>query len=333
LLWGSCRSFNPDSVQGKGAKIRHCRGVAVKGGKSDEAPLKALGQILLYLAATVLIGALLAPPLFWIAQATAGQLDYPWLKDFVAKTELQRYFDRAILIAAIALLWPLLKALGIKNFGDDLGLVRDGRGWQRLALGFVVALASVGILGAILLFTGVYRMHSHIALGRLAWLPVTAITVALLEEFLFRGALHGAVRKTTVDGFALVSVSALYAMVHFLKSPAHKMAPAVVHWWSGFALLPDTLVQFRDPALLLGGFTTLFTVGLILGFARERTRSLWMPVGLHAGWVLGNQGFMNITGHTQAWPWVGPDVVTGLAPVLILLATWGIVWWMTRGVR
>jgi membrane protease YdiL (CAAX protease family) len=179
----------------------------------------------------------------------------------------------------------------------------------------------------------VYRLHRHIAYGKLAWMPVTALGVAVIEEVLFRGALQGAVRKTTVDGFAMVSVALLYAAVHFLKPPAHRMAPAPIHWWSGLALLPDTLWQFHQPALLLGGFSTLLLVGLILGYARDRTRSLWMPVGLHAGWVLGKLALVEVTLHTVAWPWLGPDFLIGLAPLLMLLLTWGILWWMLKDAR
>jgi membrane protease YdiL (CAAX protease family) len=295
--------------------------------------LKALAQILLYLAATVLIGALLAPALFWLAQSAARHLHSPRLVDFLAKTDFARYFDRAIMLTALALLWPLFKALRIRNFGHDLGLARDRRGWRRLGAGFLVALAPLALLGAVLIFSHVYRLHAHIAFGKLAWLPATALTVALLEEILFRGALQGAVRKTTVEDFALVTVAVLYAAVHFLKPPSHGLDPATIRWWSGLALLPDTLAQFRQPALLLGGFTTLLLVGLILGYAREVTRSLWMPVGLHAGWVLGKMSFMAMTLHSEAWPWVGPDILIGLAPLLALLATWGIVWCMLRGAR
>ena len=310
--------------------------VAVKRGKSGDATLKALGQILLYLAATVLIGALLAPPLFWMAQWAAGHLHSARLTDFLAKTDFARYFDRAIMLTALVLLWPLLRALRIRNFGYDLGLARDRWRWQRLGAGFLVAIVTLGLLGGVLVLTGVYRMYSHFAYGKLAWLPVTAFTVAVLEEILFRGALQGAVRKTTVTDFALVTVAVIYAAAHFLKPPDHGLDPAAIRWWSGLALLPDTLSQFRDPALLLGGFTTLLLVGLILGYARERTRSLWMPIGLHAGWIIAEKGLVAITRHSVAWPWLGPglpNTMVGLAPLLTLLATWGILWWMLRNAR
>jgi len=296
-----------------------------------ETLLKALGQILLYLAATVLIGALLTPPLYWMAHAAAGQVRSAWLDGFLAKTDFERFFHRAVMITALGLLWPLLRALRIKNFGHDLGLARDPRRWWRLGAGFLLALVTLLALGGILIFAGVYRMHSHLDYKKLAWLPLTAIVVSVLEEILFRGALQGVVRKTTAEAYAILSVAVLFAAVHFLNPQG--MEPAQVHWWSGLALLPDTLSRFREPALLLGGFSTLLLVGLILGYARFRTRSLWMPVGLHAGWVLGKMGLMGVSRHSEAWPWVGPDVLTGLAPLLTLLLTWGIVWWMLRTAR
>src|SRR5208282_2208082 len=180
------------------------------------------------------------------------------------------------------------------------------------------------ILGGILIFTGVYRLRSHIPYEKLAWLPVTALVVSVIEEILFRGVLQGVVRKTAVDGFAILSVAALFAAVHFLN-PRGGTVPVEIHWWSGLGLLPGTLWQFRQPALLLGGFTTLLLAALILGYARDRTRSLWMPIGLHAGWVLGKMGLIDATRQSQAWPWVGPNILVGLAPFLTLLAVGGIV--------
>ncbi|MGA3170077.1 MAG: CPBP family intramembrane glutamic endopeptidase [Chthoniobacteraceae bacterium] len=290
--------------------------------------MKALAQIILYLAATVLIGALLAPPLYWFAHAAAGHLHNARLTDFLAKTDFQRFFDRSMTIVALALLWPLLRALKIEDFGYDLGLRRDRRGWRRLAVGFALALVTLLFMGGILMYTGVYRLRSHFPYEKLAWLPVSAAAVAVIEEFLFRGALQGAVRKTTVDSFAMISVAVLYAAVHFLKPVGTE--PAQIHWWSGLALLPQTLGQFRQPALLLGGFSTLLLAGLILGYARDRTRSLWMPVGLHAGWVVGKMGLMDVSRTSVAWPWVGPDILIGLAPLLTLLVVWAIVWLMLR---
>ncbi len=294
--------------------------------------MKALGQIFLYLAATVLIGALLAPPLYWAAHAAAGHLHSVSVDNFLTRTDFTRFFHRAMTISALALLWPLLRMLRIENFAFDLGLVHDRRGWKRLWAGFLIALIPTLALAGVLVITGAYRFHSHIDYTKALLFPLTAaVATSLVEEFLFRGALQGAVRRTAVDSFALVSVALLFAIVHFLTPQTAE--PPRIHWWSGLALLPDTVSQFSDPGLLLLGFTSLLIVGLILGYARLKTRSLWMPIGLHAGWVLCKMSLMEVVRHPKGWPWVGPDIVTGVGPLLTLVATGGIVWWLLKDTR
>jgi membrane protease YdiL (CAAX protease family) len=294
--------------------------------------LKALGQILFYLVATVLIGALLAPALYWSAHLAANHLHSATIDDFLGRTDFTRFFHRAMTVSALALLWPLLRMLRIENFAFDLGLVHDRRGWKRLLAGFLIATIPTLVLAGILLMTGAYRIHSHIDLTKAVLFPlIAAVATSLLEEFLFRGALQGAVRRTAVDSFAVISVAVLFAVVHFLTPQTAE--PAQIHWWSGLALLPDTFSQFRQPGLLLLGFTSLLIVGLILGYARLKTRSLWMPIGLHAGWVLCKMSLMEIVRHPKAWPWIGPDIVTGIGPLVTLLATGGAVWWLLKDTR
>jgi len=311
--------------------LRQAAAHRINGTGSPLPSLKALGQILLYLAASVLIGALLAPPLYWLAHALAGGLHSQALDGFLQRTDFERFFHRSMTIAALALLWPLLRALKIEDMGPSLGLVRDSLGWKRLLAGLLLSLVPLLLLAGLLLATGIYRLHSTVDYHKLAAVPLTAVVVSLVEEFLFRGVLQGVVRKTAVDWFAILSVGVLFAAVHFLSPQAAE--PAAIHWWSGLALLPDTLAQFRQPALLLGGFTTLLLVGLILGYARCRTRSLWLPVGLHGGWVLGKMSLMDGLRHSAAWPWVGPDILTGLGPLLTLLATGGLLCWLLKDAR
>lgn len=293
--------------------------------------MKEIGKILLYLVAVVFFGALLAPLLFWGAHALASGTGSARLATFFAETDFQRFFNRAVLISAIALLWPLVRALRIRNFGEDLGLARDARRWPHFFSGFGIAIFTVVMLGVWLIAADVYNFKPHIPWGKIALLPLTAFTVALIEEALFRGALQGVVRRTTTDGAALVFVAALFAVVHFLKPPENAVAPHEVSWWSGFALVPQAFWQWGEPRLLLGGFSTIFLVGLILGFARCRTRSLWMPVGLHAGWIFSKMGFSKMTKRAaEDWPWFGKDILVGVGPVLALLITWGIVWLWLR---
>jgi len=52
--------------------------------------LKDLARILVYLAAVILLGALLAPPLYWLGQAVAAR----GILAFLAETPFQKFFNR-----------------------------------------------------------------------------------------------------------------------------------------------------------------------------------------------------------------------------------------------
>ncbi len=77
---------------------------------------------------------------------------------------------------------------------------------------------------------------------------------------------------------------------------------------------------------MLSGFTTLFLLGWILADARLRTQSLWLPIGLHAGWIFSNALFNRIAHREiEALPWLGKNLLIGLAPLCVALLTWGLV--------
>ena len=70
-------------------------------------------------------------------------------------------------------------------------------------------------------------------------------------------------------------------------------------------------------------FTTLFLIGWILADARLRTRSLWLPIGLHAGWIFA-AGAFNRVAHRgiPELPWLGKNLLVGIMPLSIAALTW-----------
>ena len=94
-------------------------------------------------------------------------------------------------------------------------------------------------------------------------------------------------------------------------------------WFSGFDSLAHSFDQFSEPMLVLGGFTTLFVIGIALAHARVGTRSLWLPMGLHAGWILASEGFGKIARREMvALPWLGKTLLIGLVPLAVCLLSW-----------
>ena len=62
-------------------------------------------------------------------------------------------------------------------------------------------------------------------------------------------------------------------------------------WTSGFQSIGDAFAGFGDPMMVLAAFATLFLIGCILADARVLTRSFWLPIGLHAGWIFASGTF------------------------------------------
>ena len=281
--------------------------------------MKEVAKIFAYFAGVVLLGALLAPPLFWAGNAVA----------FFGDVSFQRYFNRAILIAALALLWPAVRSLRIKGW-RDLGLEPDAR-WRRHALaGFTIGAGLVAGMALIYVPLGFYRWKAQLPWEKLPALAVSALAVAVIEECLFRGAILGLFRRALKPFNALAWVTAIFSILHFLK-PDDDFTIARVGWSSGFTLLPHVFHQFAEPMTVLAGFTTIFTLGWVLGYATLRTRSLWMSIGLHAGVVFVKMSFAKFTKRDgDLLPWIGSELQIGLVPVAVLALGGVLVWLWLR---
>ena len=88
--------------------------------------------------------------------------------------------------------------------------------------------------------------------------------------------------------------------------------------------MPKIFWQYGEPQLIVGGLLTLVLVGWILGYVTEQTKSLWMAIGIHGGWVFALRSFMlnsHRVGETSFW--FGRDLITGGAPLILLALTLG----------
>lgn len=280
-------------------------------------PARALS---LYVAVVFLGGGLLAPWLYWLVQASgdslAGLADKPF----------HRYVNRAMLVLALAGMWPLLRAFGARS-PREFGLVHPAGEWGRLLSGFALGLATLAVVaGASLAFgarvpdTG---LTSAEVTRKLLTGALTAVSVSLIEEMLFRGAIFGAFCKVTHWINALLISSAIYAILHFLESAKQV---GEVHWYSGLALLPRMLRGFADLERVVPGFFNLTLAGAMLAFAYHRTGTLYFSIGLHAGWIFWLRVYGALTdtaGETGRWFWGGERMTDGwLALPILALALW-----------
>jgi hypothetical protein len=198
---------------------------------------------------------------------------------------------------------------------DDL----PGRGALRnlglgLAAGLVIFSAIVGLAAA----AGVYRIFDCCSTRELAMDLITiAIMPAFMEELLFRGILFRWIEEFGGSWAALVVTSALFGLAHIFNPNAT--------WFSSFAIAVEA--------------------GLLLGAAYMLTRSLWMPMGLHAAWNF-TQGFIfdvPVSGLDQQGlveaRLSGPELLSGgtfgleASLIALLMATAAGVWLIVLSIK
>jgi len=278
--------------------------------------LKDAVRLLVYLLATVVLGALLAPPLFWSAQSLAAH----GTLTFLARYDFETFFHRALLVAALLLLWPLARSIETRSL-SDLQLAHNPNRWRDLLAGVLLSAIPLVCCAAILIASPVFSIRGAINWPAVARVAAAAVFVPIIEEAFFRGLVLGALLKTGRQLLPVLLTSALYSVVHFLKAPEHTSSE--VTWMSAFNSIAHAFVQFGDPLLVGAGFTTLFLIGWILAEARLLTRSLWLPIGLHAGWIFTAGAFNKIA--LRQWlilPWLGKSLLVGIVPLALAGVTW-----------
>ena len=275
--------------------------------------MKDAAKLFAYFFAVVLGGALLAPPLFWSAHR---------FSTFFAKYDFESFFHRALLICALAFLWPLLRSLRLHSF-RDLQLDKNRHAVRDVVAGILLAAIPLLVGFVVLIATRIFLLKNAIPGSSLGAALVASIVVPLIEELFFRGLLLGILLRSLRPVVGMLITSAFFAIIHFLKAPPR--TGESVTWFSGFHSIANSFAQFADPMMMLASFTTLFLIGWILADARLRTRSLFLPIGLHAGWIFvaGVVGKMTKR-ETIILPWLGPNLLTGLLPLALGLITWAL---------
>ena len=278
--------------------------------------MKDVAKLAAYFVATLIVGAFLAPILFWSVQSLAAHGVFSSL----AKYDFETFFHRALLVAAVLLLWPLLRVSHVRSMAD-LGLAPNPRWTRDVCAGAVISVVPLLLCGVLLIALHVYAIRHSFAWSRFGNLVAASITVPFIEETFFRGIVLGLLLRTGRKYIAIFAVSAIFAAVHFLKAP--ERTSETVTWTSGFSSIAHALDGIGDPVMVTLALVTLFFIGWILADARVLTHSLWLSIGLHAGWIFASGAFSRLARQqTLAFPWIGKNMLVGIIPLGVAALTW-----------
>ena len=236
--------------------------------------VKPKGTASLYLCLCVLLvflaAALLSP---WAYRFLHPHLAYPF----------HSYVDRCLMLAALAAIPLFWRRFGIASW-PEIGVKPEAK--IGLAIGLAIGLVSTLLTLAVAILAGGRIVEGSASAGTIATLLLAAALVAPLEELLFRGVIQTVLVRGTGPLLGIVLTSLFFALTHFIKVP-HDFTPDPVTAGSGFTALGLAFAPFADPAALATRFLLLAAVGGVLGLAAWKTGRLWLPIGLHAGWIIG----------------------------------------------
>lgn len=235
---------------------------------------------------------------------------------FCPETPFHRVMTRTFQVALVVALavrrgpvrtWPgKIRAMGFRG-PHRLRRVLLGASTGLLAMTLV--LVASWLLGG----RGVAGPHRLGLAVHLAQALGTAIAVGFFEELLVRGYL-----KDAIGGFPSAF---LFAVVHFI-APIGKTAPAGEGYDPLLAVKRlHELNAITDPQRALMGIPCLLIFGLALNRLRDRTGTLYVGMGLHAGavFVLAIYGRFLTLNSTDPWIHGGGFARDGLLPLLALL--------------
>ncbi len=269
--------------------------------------MKKFLKIILVLASILVISALVSPFVYQLL---------PMFK-------FQRIFHRVVMILAIvsAVLFVRVSRKSMCERGFDFSYP-----WKRLFMtGYAMGFVAVCGLTVIEVFAGERsgRTFEWIRFVDMFFSGlVGGFLIGVLEEFFFRGFIFKELEKKTGMAWALFVSCVFYSLVHFLKAGQLKIGdPPTLS--DSFRMIVWHLEPFVSrPLELFPQFFGLFVFGLLLNVAYIRTRTLFLPIGIHAASVfvikLQSAFLLKKGGDDYHILWGGPPLYDGPIEWLVL---------------
>jgi len=282
-------------------------------------------RLTIAIVASVVLATIVSP--FVAATIAAMGFHYPF----------PRIFDRTVMVLVALAVISQARALRVGTLFRN-GFNHPMRNLRRTTRGFLIAMVAISILVYMAVVMGAHADDT--SAGIWALIPkyfLAAIVIAIIEEGFFRAFLMVGMESDFGRTPALLLSSAVYAIAHLVRSPA-KFYITGIHPLAGFETLELSLAHATNPALMLPTFVGLFLLGIVLGEAFLETGTVYLPIGLHAGFVLGAKLWPRMTSAGVALPgWLrgygSQPLISGLAAWIVAVAILLLIRPLTRARR
>ena len=257
-----------------------------------------LSLLLLFIVAPAL-AALTSPWVFRFLQSFAAE-------DSVLDAPFHRVTSRVVLIMVAALLVPAYKLSGLQG-RENWGLVKCSNRARQIWIGMAVGVVSMLIIYFLGVFLGVFEWDTRGKPGtyiarKVIQIILGGLFIGFFEEILFRGYIQNALKKSLGLIPAILIGSFFFSIVHFMRP----LDPAVTDQWnSGFMLFGNLFGRAGDS--FLQEACTLFCMGTVLATLSYWMKSVYVAIGLHAGWVFVMMYFRLFTENQENMLWLYGD--------------------------
>lgn len=227
---------------------------------------------------------------------------------------LYKVMSRVALISTFLLFLYYRERLGFQNI-RALGFNLTKKWWLFLISGFILGVLSIGIISTIMLHASIrFVIPGVLSINWLKYLTgyiLAGFIVGLIEESFFRGFILQLLLKDTKVIPSLLITNIFYSAVHFLK-PNISGNVEVLNLFSSVHAVPLFFTPlFAELAKIWPSIFGLFLVGVVLSLAYIKVKQLSLPIGMHAGWIVGIKSLSLGTDVTTGGSlWLKGDVVS-----------------------
>ena len=203
--------------------------------------------------------------------------------------KFHRILARCLTVGTFLFVWFLMKyfRVNLREYGKRMGLSNDRFAWRSFWRGFLLSAVFIGGVSVVQVFLGFRTPRITLAwyafLAQIGKAAATGIVVAYIEETFFRGVVFRSLARVSLWG-SFVVTNLFYAAVHFFRSGNVLVAktPGII---DSFRVMGGYFSSFSNDAHIWPAFVGLFLFGCVLTAAYLRSKTLLMPIGIHAGAV------------------------------------------------